>query len=216
MIGDKLTIKKEHVNAAGQIADILLLRIKNSQKKFIISIAGESGAGKSEIAYSLYENLENTGFKSVILQQDDYFVYPPKTNAKMRKKNINHVGTSEVHLDLIDQNLQDIVSGEKQLSKPLVIYDEDLITTETIPLAEVSVVIVDGTYTTLLNNVDCHVFIDRNYRDTRKSRKERGRELQDTYMEKILRIEHAIISKHKKKSDILVNRDYSVEKKSNK
>jgi uridine kinase len=206
MIGDKLIIKREHANAAGQIADILLPRIKNSQKKFIISIAGESGAGKSEIAYSLYENLENTGLKSVILQQDDYFVYPPKTNAEMRKKNINHVGTSEVHLDLIDQNLQDIVSGKKQL--------RDRITTETIPLAEVSVVIVDGTYTTLLNNVDCHVFIDRNYLDTRKSRKKRGRELQDTYLEKILRIEHAIISKHKKKSDILVNRDYKVEVKS--
>ena len=69
MIGDKLIIKREHANAAGLIADILLPRIKNSQKIFIISIAGESGAGKSEIAYSLYENLENTEFKSVILQQ---------------------------------------------------------------------------------------------------------------------------------------------------
>ncbi len=211
MIGDKLNIKKEHAVAAARIADIVLPRIKNSSQKFIISVAGESGAGKSEIAYSLAEYLEKTGLKSVILQQDDYFVYPPKTNAGMRKENINHVGTSEVHLGLINQNILDILAKKNRLSKPLVLYDEDRITTETIPMAEVSVVIVEGTYTTLLKNVDCHIFIDRNYRDTRKSRKQRGREPQDAYLEKILKIEHAIISKHKKKSDILVNRDYSVE-----
>ncbi len=210
MIGDKLIIKKEHAGAAGRIADILIPRIQNSQKKFIISIAGESGAGKSEIAYSLYQNLENSGFKSVILQQDDYFVYPPKTNAEMRKENIEHVGTSEVHLALIDQHIQDIIAGKKQLNKPLVLYEEDRITTETIPLSEISVVIVEGTYTTLLKNIDCHVFIDRNLHDTRKSRKERSRERQDANLEKILRIEHAIISNHKKMSDILVTRDYGV------
>ncbi len=212
MIGDKLIIKKEHAGAAVRIADILIPRIKNSQKKFIISIAGESGAGKSEIAYSLYQNLENSGFKSVILQQDDYFVYPPKTNAEMRKENIEHVGTSEVHLELIDQHIQDIMAGKKQLTKPLVLYDEDRITTETIPLSEISVVIVEGTYTTLLKNIDCHVFIDRDLHDTREARGQRSREVQDAYLEKILEIEHRIISSHRMYSNLIITRDYGVER----
>jgi len=210
MIGDKLIIKKEHAGAAGRIADILIPRIQNSRKKFIISIAGESGAGKSEIAYSLYQNLENSGFKSVILQQDDYFVYPPKTNAEMRKENIEHVGTSEVHLALIDQHIQDIMAGKKQLTKPLVLYDEDRITTETIPLSEISVVIVEGTYTTLLKNIDCHVFIDRDLHDTREARGQRSREVQDAYLEKILEIEHRIISGHRMYSNLIITRDYGV------
>ncbi len=210
MIGDKLIIKKEHADAAGRIADILIPRIQNSRKKFIITIAGESGAGKSEIAYSLYQNLENSGFKSVILQQDDYFVYPPKTNAEMRKENIEHVGTSEVHLALIDQHIQDIMAGKKQLTKPLVLYDEDRITTETIPLSEISVVIVEGTYTTLLKNIDCHVFIDRDLHDTREARGQRSREVQDAYLEKILEIEHRIISGHRMYSNLIITRDYGV------
>ena len=211
MIGDKLVIKKEHVSAAGRIAEILIPRIKNSKKIVTISIAGESGAGKSEIAHSLHRNLKDSGFKGIILQQDDYFVFPPKTNARMREENIEHVGVSEVHLDRIDRNLSEIVSGKKQLRKPLVLYDEDRITMETIPLNGISVVIVEGTYTTLLDHVDFRVFIDRNFRDTRQSRKERSRECQDGYLEKILKIEHEIISTHKKKSDLLVDRDYSVD-----
>lgn len=211
MIGDKLIIKKAHASAAGRIAEILIPRIKNSKKIVTISIAGESGAGKSEIAYSLHRNLEDSGFKGIILQQDDYFVFPPKTNARMRKENIKHVGVSEVHLDEIDRNLREIVSGKKQLRKPLVLYDEDRITMETIPLDGISVVIVEGTYATLLDQVDFRVFIDRNFRDTRQSRKERNRECQDAYLEKILKIEHEIISTHKEKSDLLVDRDYSVD-----
>jgi uridine kinase len=211
MIGDKLVIKKEHARAARGIADILIPRIRKAQKTAAVSIAGESGAGKSEIAHSLLENLSESGIQGIILQQDDYFVYPPKTNAAKRVENIDHVGVSEVNLDVIDQNLQDILSGKKSFTKPLVLYEEDRITAETISISGISVVIVEGTYTSLLNRVDFRVFIDRDYRDTRLSRKERNRERQDAYLEKILKIEHGIISGHKEKCDILVTRDYSVE-----
>jgi uridine kinase len=210
MIGDKLIVKREHTVAASRIAEILIPRIKNSQKKFIISIAGESGAGKSEIAFSLSRQLKKKGYPNVVLQQDDYFVYPPKTNAEMRKKNIRHVGPSEVHLSLIEQNLTDILGGKKQITKPLVVYDEDRISSETISLEGISVVIVEGTYTTLLKPVNCHVFIDRDLYDTLEARAQRAREVQDVYLEKILEIEHRIISRHRRYSDLIITRDYGV------
>ncbi|MCK4942216.1 MAG: hypothetical protein KAS65_01505, partial [Candidatus Aminicenantes bacterium] len=154
--------------------------------------------------------LKKKGYPNVVLQQDDYFVYPPKTNAKMRKKDIRHVGPSEVHLSLIEQNLTDILGGGKQITKPLVVYDEDRISSETISLEGISVVIVEGTYTTLLKQVNCHVFIDRDLHDTREARGQRSREVQDAYLEKILEIEHRIISNHRMYSDLIITRDYGV------
>jgi uridine kinase len=135
MIGDKLNIKEEHKKVAKQIMDLLLPKIKNIRERFILTIAGESGAGKSEIAFVLSKKLlSEAGIKSVILQQDDYFVYPPKTNAMMRRKDINHVGLSEVRLDLLDQNLQDILAGREEIEKPLVIYEKDRICKERIKM----------------------------------------------------------------------------------
>lgn len=72
MIGDKLIIKPEHAKAAGMIGDLLIPLIKRSQGKFVISVAGESGAGKSEIAYSLAQVLE----KSVAELWKDLFLIP--------------------------------------------------------------------------------------------------------------------------------------------
>ena len=210
MIGDRLNIKEEHVGAAESILELILPRIESSEGKCILTIAGESGAGKSEIASALSEQLSTKGITSIILQQDDYFVYPPKTNARMREKNMKHVGPSEVQLTLLNKNIRDILNGKKVIEKPLVIYEEDRITGEAIQLEGIKVIIVEGTYTSLLQNVHQRIFIDRTNQDTKESRKERGREDQDKYLEKILEIEHEIISSHKTRADIIVTRDYDV------
>lgn len=210
MKGDKLVIRDEHRKAARLIAELLLPEINETEGKFIVTIAGESGAGKSEIAAVLSDLLTEKGIESVILQQDDYFAYPPKTNARMRRKNIDHVGLSEVHLDLLDQHLKDIVEGETSIEKPLVIFAEDRIDKETLKLEGIKVVIAEGTYTTLLENVHQHIFIDRDYNDTREARQRRAREEQDEFLERILEIEHKIISSHKPRADIIVTNDYDV------
>ena len=113
MKGDKLVIEKEHVKAAHQIVELLLSQISSTHGKFIITIAGESGSGKSEIATVLSDILTTKDMRVVIFQQDDYFVYPPKTNAEARRKDIRHVGLSEVRLALLDQNLKDIIEDKR-------------------------------------------------------------------------------------------------------
>ena len=213
MRGDKLVIEEEHTSVARQIADILLPQVIESGGKFIITIAGESGSGKTEIATVLAEIFSPRGLETYIIQQDDYFVYPPKTNESMRRKNIKHVSTSEVKLDLLDQNLKDIVDGKNAITKPLVIFDDDIITEETIELDAFNVVIVEGTYTTLLKNAQRHVFIDRDYIDTRAKRQRRAREKQDQFLEDVLKIEHDIISAHKAMADIIIARDFRVMRK---
>jgi len=209
MKGDKLIIRDEHRRAARNLLRLLSPCITEAQNSFIVTIAGESGSGKSEIAAVLVQLLsKKMHTSSIILQQDDYFVYPPKTNAKMRRRDIGHVGISEVRLDVLDDNLNEILKGRNKIKKPLVIFDEDRITHDTVNLEGIKVVIVEGTYTTLLKNVHQHVFIDRTYVDTRERRKERAREEQDLYLEQILEIEHNIIAGHKAYADIIITRTY--------
>jgi len=210
MKGDKLVIEKGHVKAARQTAELLLPQITSTRGRFVITIAGESGSGKSEIAAVLSDILSQRDIKSIILQQDDYFVYPPKTNAEMRRKDIGHVGLSEVRLVLLDQNLKDIVEGKSEIVKPLVIFDEDRITEETLKLKGIKVVIVEGTYTTTLKNTHRHIFIGRTYIDTKETRGRRAREKQDEFLEKVLEIEHSIISSQKDQADIIVTADFEV------
>ncbi len=211
MRGDILIINENHRKAARQVIDLIFDKIKSKKGKYIISVAGESGAGKSEIAASIAEVLTGKNISSFIFQQDDYFVYPPKTNAKMRIKDIRHVGMSEVKLDLIDEELKTILGGNNKIEKPLVIFEEDRIDKETVNLENVKVIIVEGTYTTTLKNIDQRVFIDKDLNDTRESRKKRNREKQDEFLEAILLIEHKIISAHKTLADIIITKDYEVE-----
>jgi uridine kinase len=215
MKGDKIIVQEFHVNAARQLTRLLLPEIRQSKERYILAIAGESGSGKSEVAEALSDFLSKEGVRSFIIQQDDYFLYPPKTNESMRRKNFHHVGLSEVNLDLLDQNLRDIAEGTTIIGKPLVIFDEDRITEEEIDLDGIDAVIVEGTYTTLLKSPHKRVFIDRTYEGTRESRKIRNREAQDQFLEKVLEIEHSIISEHKMIADIIVDPDYVVRKSEN-
>lgn len=208
MKGDVLIINEHHKQAAGEALDIIYTKIEEKDGKFIITVAGESGAGKSEIAASLAEHLEEKNIKTFIFQQDDYFHYPPKTNARRREQDISRVGTQEVNLDRLDNELQLLLEGENIIDKPLVYFEKDLIDRETVDLSGYKVIIAEGTYTTTLKSADIRIFIDRNIHDTRESRQQRAREKQDAYLEKILEIEHNIISKHKALADIIITRDY--------
>jgi uridine kinase len=54
------------------------------------------------------------------------------------------------------------------------------------------------------------VFINLTYRETLQSRLERAREAQDDFLERVLEIEHRIISAHKSRADYLVDKQYQV------
>ncbi len=209
--GDRLLINRGHRRAARQALELLLPAISQAERRFIITIAGESGSGKSEIAASLARQLARRGIGSLIIQQDDYFVYPPKTNEAMRRRDINHVGLSEVRLDRLDEDLKAARDGADSLVKPLVIFDDDTITTETLDLRGKKVIIVEGTYTTTLRHVDRRIFIARDYNDTRRTRLRRAREAQDEFLEQVLQIEHGLIAPHRARADIIITRDYQAQ-----
>jgi len=208
MIGDRVNTKPKHKRAAAQIMKLVGDRVTPGT---VFTVAGQSGAGKSEIAYEIARELEAAGHRAYIFQQDDYFVFPPKTNHNRRVEDIGWVGTQEVHLALLDEHIAAFKARNPLvIEKPLVIFDEDRIITEKIDLSPFDVAIAEGTYTTLLRNPDYRVFIDRNYHDTLDDRKDRGREAIDEFSEKIMKIEDAIISRHRKLANLVVSRKFEV------
>jgi uridine kinase len=209
MIGDKVVPKPHHKQAARKI--FALLEQQLFDIRLTIAIAGESGSGKSEIAFELAELFAAKDKPALILQQDDYFFYPPKSNHQMRLKNIKHVGLTEVNLSLLNRHLGAFkMSPHKPVEKPLVIFEEDRITRESVQLDEFEILIAEGTYTTVLSSADVRVFIDRSFEQTKAARLERGRDTIDEFSEQVLQIEHDIISKHKKMASIIVDKNYDV------
>lgn len=212
MQGDAIVVEEHHRRAGHGVCEQILPELQNTSGCYVVSVAGESGSGKSETAQALADALGKHDIQCVILQQDDYFVYPPRSNDRARRKDIEWVGPQEVRLDVLEQNLADFIAGATSVVKPLVVYERDEITEETLEIGEARVLIAEGTYTTLLANADTRVFIDRSYLDTRAHREKRARhesEL-DPFIDQVLAIEHVIISAHKADADLIIASDYTV------
>ncbi len=211
MRGDTIIVEAHHRKAATAIVSLILPEIEASPGRHTISVAGESGSGKSETATAIVEALAEHGISSAIFQQDDYFVYPPKTNDHTRRKDIGWVGPREVRLDLLDGHLEAFLADAKSIEKPLVIYETDTITSEEMSVGNVRVAIAEGTYTSLLEEVGTRIFIDRDFSETRAHREKRKRDKSelDPFIDRVLIIEHEIISSHKSRADIVINADYS-------
>ncbi len=211
MQGDIILVGEEHRRAAAIIIDRLIDEIRDMPRRFTMTVAGESGSGKSETGRALADALASEGVRAVVLQQDDYYVLPPKFNDAARRANFAWVGTTEVRLDLLDAHLQAAQAGASAIVKPLVIYSENRIDEEELSYEGVQAVIAEGVYTSLCEHVDRRVFIDRNRLETMDHRLKRGREEFDPFIEKVLTTEHEIISQHRGRADIIITRDYDVE-----
>lgn len=213
MKGDVILLEEHHIRAAQKIVSVIIDEIRGKKDRFTITIAGESGSGKSETGKAIQDRLAEIGIRAVLLGQDDYFVLPPKSNDAKRRKDPAWLGPHvEVNLCVLDQNLRDAINGKEVIVKPVVDYDKNTIEEESISLEGVKVVIAEGTYTSLLKNSDKRVFIARNRLDTLEHRKKRnrGNEVGDPFIEQVLKIEHKIIAGHKQLADFVITKDFDV------
>lgn len=209
MIGDIIELKEKHLAIAKEIIAILKQRLSlQTPSKIAIGVAGESGSGKSVTAFSLQKVLEQEQVKSIVLQMDDYFKLPPRTNHENRLKSLDNVGIHEVDLEKLAQNITAFKNGVSEIEKPLVNYNENSIGTEKIDASEYDVVIVEGTYIFEAEGFDYKIFIDRNYRDTYENRMERNRDEKSDFVEEVLEIEHQIIRNFKNNADLILGKNY--------
>lgn len=213
MKGDIIVLEEHHRTAAASIVPRILDSIAAKSGRYTISVAGQSGSGKSETGQAIAEALEAHGVHALLLGQDNYFHLPPKSNDARRREDPDWLGPHiEVRMDVLEQNLVDAIAGADQIVKPLIDYDENSAENVTVDLTGVQVVIAEGTYTSLLRNIDTRVFIDRNRLDTleHRQKRNRGTEVGDEFVENILKTEQKIIAGHKQLADFVITKDYDV------
>ena len=213
MKGDIIVLEDHHIRAASAIVPRIIEAITAKPDRYVITVAGESGSGKSETGRAIADELGVNHIRSVLLGQDDYFVLPPKSNDAKRREDDAWLGPHvEVRLDVLEQNLIDAIAGHDEIVKPLIDYDANSVEDESIDLNGVDVVVVEGTYTSLLKHVDTKVFIARNRLDTleHRQKRNRGSEVGDPFIENVLQLEHKIIAGHRQLADFVITRDYDV------
>ena len=134
MKGDKIVIKEDYYKLA---EDVLTIIESKLVKPLVVTIAGESGSGKSVLATTLNMALANRKISSLLIQQDDFFKLPPRSNHENRKKDIHkNVGPVEVHLDKLQKIIDEFLSEPQpnSISKPTVNYDLNIIDQEEITI----------------------------------------------------------------------------------
>jgi uridine kinase len=215
MKGDIVLIQEHHKHAATEIVSQIVDQIKAKPSRFVITVAGESGSGKSETGVAIANELEKFGLASIVLGQDDYFYLPPKLNSAKRHEDPDWLGPHvEVNFAVLEQNLIDAIENKPGFNKPLVDYNANTIESQSISLDGVKVIIAEGTYTSLLKHVDIKVFISRNWLKTLEDRRKRnrGNEVNDPFTEQILATEHKIIAGHKQLADFVISDEFEVMK----
>lgn len=204
MIGDKVVLSEDFLAPAYRVLSHKLIN-----RGMVVSVSGESGSGKSTLALALQKVLEEKGLKTLVLHMDDYFILPPAANHNKREQDLSAVGPHEVRLDLLQQHIDAFKNGSKEILKPLVYYKENSIQSERIDLSDKDVVIVEGTYTAALKT-DFSIFIARTYKDTFDDRVKRARDPITPFVEKVLAIEHKIISDLGQNADLVLDKNFQI------
>jgi len=206
MLEDVLLLKDEHYKAADQILQRLL---PLNSKRTVIGISGESGAGKSELAYVLGRKIRQNGKLAKIIHIDNYYNVPPQEKTAWRKKHgIDKIGLDEYNWDLINKNIREFREGKKA-KMPCVDLLTDITDELITDFKPIDYLIVEGLYS-LKADVDLRVFITLTYHDTKKAQILRGKEPQNAFRLQVLEREHRVVQSLRPMADLLVTNNYSV------
>ncbi|MCF8233059.1 MAG: AAA family ATPase [Bacteroidales bacterium] len=208
MLGDVLLIEEKHKKAAETIRQKVL---GNKKEKMIVTISGESGTGKTELAHSLAKLLQEDGIQAKPLHIDNYYKTHPLEREEWRQKHgIESIGYNEYDWDTIYKNINSFKKGEKA-EMPCV----DLVTQQVDKLitdfSNVEMLIIDGLYAIKTENADLNVFIDLTYHETKKAQLKRGKEKVNDYRLQVLEQEHQVVRSLRDRAHLIVNKDYQVE-----
>ena len=202
-----LDIDNELAGMVANAARNIIAGLNLSKKQVTaISIAGESGCGKSTLSAQLRKSLTEMGYHVILLHQDEYFKLPPQKNHEARINDFSWIGPQEVRLDLLDEHIAIIKHHtESTIAIPRMDWLTDVEKADVIDISLADLVIVDGTYTSLLKNVDYKIFINTDYKQTHVNRLKRNRETVTHFIERVLEKESNIISQHEELADIVLD-----------
>ncbi|MBD3202806.1 uridine kinase [Candidatus Woesearchaeota archaeon] len=209
MLGDVLLITDKHKKAA----KIIINHINGISKldKFVISIGGESGTGKSEISHEVAKTLNKKNILTKILHTDNFYKIHPKKRSEWRKGNgFKEVGLNEIDWNKVNECVEDFKKGRKsrQPCIDLVSQEVDELITD---YNKTKVLIVDGLYA-LNADANFRVMIDLTYHETKKAQIKRGKETLNIERLNVLEAEHKAVQSLREKADMLINEDFDCDK----
>ena len=176
----------------------------------VVGLAGESGSGKSVTAESLAHAFTAAGLRTAVINQDNYFLLPPRTNHERRLESLAHVGPHEVNVALLAQHIDAFRAKDPDVVGPLVDYPGNRFVTQHFDFSAEDLLLVEGTYTLQLDDLDARVFFAATHADTELRRKARNRDIDAPILAQILAIEHEIIARQASVADVLVDRDFRI------
>ena len=207
---ERLSIEPSHLAFARALLDTIRRDVGiRTDARPVIGIAGESGSGKSITATALAQVLRETGCSTVVLHQDDYFLRPPRANHQHRCGDLASVGPQEVDLTRLATHVAAFRMGRDAVG-PAVDHRLDAFHTRPLPLAQATVLIVEGTYVLDLDDLDVRIFLEATHQDTLERRRRRNRDVDAPIVDQVLAIEHGLIAPYAERAHLLIDRDFVV------
>lgn len=206
IIGDKVIIQKQHKIKAKNLLPEVIHRFKNGEK-YVVSIGGESGTGKTEIMLVLRNLLYKEGIKAQVISLDDYYKSNWIDRNAIRKENgIDSVGRSEIHWKVLDEVVKIFKSkeGSRCCIRRINKFTESIEYSIFDSIAP-DILIIEGLYACYIQEADLRVYLEGTYQETKSFRLERMKEEQNDFRNQVLEKEHKEVVESKQFADIVVN-----------
>ena len=204
MLNDVVTIEKKHTNAASTLYDRV---IRDRKPKFIVSISGEVGTGKCEIAHELGRKLIEDGISVKLLHMDNYYYIPPRERQDWRKKNgLEKIGYDEYDWNNVNRNIDDFRMDLKSIVPVVDLFTQNVDQLHT-DFKGIELLIIEGLYSIKINQSDLRVFIELTYEDTWEEQNMTHKEKLDDFRMEVLKHEHKAVQSLKKQADFFIDFD---------
>jgi len=205
MKGDKLLFQNHHKLKANKIVSELIRLYFAINDSLVVSIGGESGTGKTEIAYYIRDLLYENKIKTQIISLDDYYKVKCELRNKQREEtDAKYVGSNEIDWEILDETIETFKQDkEENVFRQLNKYTGDY---EYIYFNDsaVNVLIIEGLYAIDVKESDLRIYLEGNIQDTRGFRMERGKEILNDLRTKVLERESIDIKKTLHRADLIV------------
>jgi glycosidase/uridine kinase len=222
MPGDKIKIDDTHISRANIIFPYILKEFQSlNEGKFVISVYGGSGVGKSEIGSLLAYYCESEGYETYVLSGDNYVHRIPVENDRERLRIFETQGQealdeylgSEQEIDFfkINEIIQFFKSGKSEINLKRMGRKPEEISYEKINFKKIRILLIEWTHgnNPLLSGVDYPVFLYSTPGETLNHRMARGRDegADSPFIKEVLDLEQKKLIGQIEKSKLTVTKD---------
>lgn len=220
MPGDKIAIDESHIKRANQIFPYAFDEFSKTKKdKYIISVYGGSGVGKSEIGSILGFYFSMEGYESYVLSGDNYVKRIPSENDKERYQKYlsggrpaleKYLGTdAEVDFFRINKISNEFKNKSEQITLKKMGRNPGEIENEKIDFSDIKILIIEWTHgnNPRLNGIDYPIFLYSTPEQTIAHRRQRARDknVDSPFVQLVLEIEQEKLLNQAVNSSLIVS-----------